>query len=658
MLSGVGIGQEIERKKEAYRGNPQALQKRYQQNKQLVDLLALQQLKSEKETAVRNMQAQMQQNPATIAQQREQELLAMIKQEQGQKLGDVAKRTAGTLGQINKRAQQNMQRTAKRGLPSMAGLQGMGGLQGMRGPQRRMAQGGIVGFQSGEMVDGEAETVSVADAIAELGEEAFNYIKENPAEAALQLGLMVVPGGLAIRGGLAALKTAGVASKLKNLMRGKQPDTAPPVTRLKRGAAERDRPVDSGKQLVESGVRSDKQLIEVGTGPRGMVPYGAPNSRDPLPSTISMGRAASGLGLGALTQKDEQEAIVTKQEGVTVDPVAPVAPVDPVEPKKPVDYFAGIEDLKPVKAEFGTTFQDQAKERAGILGLAGAKKGDPTKEQARDAEQERVLELFDREGKLGVKDEQLRRMQELQQRQTDPNKLRRQRLTAGFLGAAGRGSTALAGLGAGMFNERIQQEAAERKNLADQFGIENERLKLDFDITNAANLSGMDMLKLNSQERQAVSRDTTAAARQDVELGLEEAKQQFESDKENRATKLTQATAKAAAALAAVEGQADERNKLLELYQELSLQKYEVAQEIQSASGFAIAIKDGDLEKAKSALARAQVTAAQLAELAGIYKLEEAYERRLAQLGMPVPEKTDAGFGVEEIDRLLKLYGQ
>ena len=80
MLSGVGIGQEIERKKEAYRGNPQALQKRYQQNKQLVDLLALQQLKSEKETAVRNMQAQMQQNPATIAQQREQEVLVLIHQ--------------------------------------------------------------------------------------------------------------------------------------------------------------------------------------------------------------------------------------------------------------------------------------------------------------------------------------------------------------------------------------------------------------------------------------------------------------------------------------------------------------------------------------------------------------------------------------------------
>ena len=101
----------------------------------MVDLLALQQLKSEKEAAARQMQMQMQQNPATIAQQREQEVLGMIKQEQGRKLGDVARRTAGTLNQINKGAQQNMQRTAKQGLPAVGGSQ--------------MATGGIVGYQGG-----------------------------------------------------------------------------------------------------------------------------------------------------------------------------------------------------------------------------------------------------------------------------------------------------------------------------------------------------------------------------------------------------------------------------------------------------------------------------------------------------------------------------
>ena len=142
MLGGQGIAGEIQRKKEAYQGNPQALQQQYQQSQQLVDLLALQQLKSEKEAAARQMQMQMQQNPATIAQQREQEVLGMIKQEQGRNLGDVAKRTAGTLGQINKNAQQNVQRTAKQGLPAMSGPQ--------------MAAGGIVGFFNGGSMSEEA----------------------------------------------------------------------------------------------------------------------------------------------------------------------------------------------------------------------------------------------------------------------------------------------------------------------------------------------------------------------------------------------------------------------------------------------------------------------------------------------------------------------
>ena len=77
----MAIDQEIQSKVDAYRGNPQQLMQRYQQNQQLVDLLALQKLKSEKEAAARDMQLQMQQQPQTIKQQREAELLNMTKQE-------------------------------------------------------------------------------------------------------------------------------------------------------------------------------------------------------------------------------------------------------------------------------------------------------------------------------------------------------------------------------------------------------------------------------------------------------------------------------------------------------------------------------------------------------------------------------------------------
>lgn len=67
------LDREIVQRMDAYRGNPQALAQRYQQSQQLIDLLALQKLKSEKEAAARSLQ--MQQTPQgglpTVAQQRE-----------------------------------------------------------------------------------------------------------------------------------------------------------------------------------------------------------------------------------------------------------------------------------------------------------------------------------------------------------------------------------------------------------------------------------------------------------------------------------------------------------------------------------------------------------------------------------------------------------
>jgi len=109
----MAIDQEIQRKVDAYRGNPQQLMQRYQQNQQLIDLLALQKLKSEKEAAARDMQMKMQQQPGTIAQQREAELLDMTKQEMMQQ-------TQGVLQQRQAQQQQNMQQVAQQGLGALA----------------------------------------------------------------------------------------------------------------------------------------------------------------------------------------------------------------------------------------------------------------------------------------------------------------------------------------------------------------------------------------------------------------------------------------------------------------------------------------------------------------------------------------------------------
>ena len=71
-----GIDELIEQKTDAYRGNPAALEQRSKMSNELVDVLALQKLKSEHDTAKRELQLQIQTQPDTIAKQLEAEMVA------------------------------------------------------------------------------------------------------------------------------------------------------------------------------------------------------------------------------------------------------------------------------------------------------------------------------------------------------------------------------------------------------------------------------------------------------------------------------------------------------------------------------------------------------------------------------------------------------
>ena len=138
-LGDGGLDAQIEQRMDAYRGNPKKLQQRYGANKELLDLLALQKLTSEKKAVAADMQMKMQQQPGTIAQQREQEALQLTKQEMSSTLGDLAGRTKGVLDQKQKMQQKNMQQLAKTQPRKPAGIAGLPGLAGMSpAPQRRM----------------------------------------------------------------------------------------------------------------------------------------------------------------------------------------------------------------------------------------------------------------------------------------------------------------------------------------------------------------------------------------------------------------------------------------------------------------------------------------------------------------------------------------
>lgn len=129
----AGIDSIINTRADAFANNPQGLMQRYAMNQDLLDLLALQKLKQDKEAAQRSLQMQMQAPQNTVKDQLEGQVMDMTKQE-------VAQAVAPGLQQQGQRMQaEQMQQAMGAGL---GGLQAPAGLG--------MAQGGIVGYAGGD----------------------------------------------------------------------------------------------------------------------------------------------------------------------------------------------------------------------------------------------------------------------------------------------------------------------------------------------------------------------------------------------------------------------------------------------------------------------------------------------------------------------------
>jgi hypothetical protein len=181
-----GIDQQVEQTADAYRGKPQLLQQKYAQNQQLIDLLALQKLKSDKENAARQISLQMggQGTPPTVAQQRESEVMDMTKQE-------VVQEQAGVMQ--NKMRQQQ---EAQKKLLQAAGAPGIAepsaGIAGVPAPNiQGMAGGGIVAFNgtTGSAVDGNQGEEEARRAYAARRQEPQREAPRAGSQSGLQAGL-------------------------------------------------------------------------------------------------------------------------------------------------------------------------------------------------------------------------------------------------------------------------------------------------------------------------------------------------------------------------------------------------------------------------------------------------------------------------------------
>jgi len=158
MIGNRGIDQDVQSTVDAYRGNPNALAQRYTQNQQLIDLLALQKLKSEKESVARDMQLKMggQQMP-TVAEKLEGEVLDLTKNE-------IAQQSTGAMQQQAQQKQQAMKGLVDQQTQPQPMMGGVAGLPSPNMAPKAMAAGGIVAFQEG----GPAEDEMTPEARAEM----------------------------------------------------------------------------------------------------------------------------------------------------------------------------------------------------------------------------------------------------------------------------------------------------------------------------------------------------------------------------------------------------------------------------------------------------------------------------------------------------------
>ncbi len=129
-------------------GRPQELQKRANMTKELVDLLAMQQLKKDLDAVKRNHAMQAQGNPATIKDQMQQGLMGEYRQQAAKEMG-----VGPSEADMVARAQQGMPQGGPRmpqGAPQQMPQQPQGVMSQARPVQ--LAGGGIVAFQEGMRV--------------------------------------------------------------------------------------------------------------------------------------------------------------------------------------------------------------------------------------------------------------------------------------------------------------------------------------------------------------------------------------------------------------------------------------------------------------------------------------------------------------------------
>jgi hypothetical protein len=499
-----GIDQQIQQRVDAYRDNPQQLMQRYQQNQELIDLLAMQKLKSEKDAAAREIQMQMQTTPQTIKQQREAELLGRTKDE-------MVKQTGGIMQERQKRQQQNMQRTANQGLPQLPA-----------GNMQRMAGGGIVAFARGGLNDVDARLRQLIEAALELGE----------SPEALAERLRDNPNALAI---LRSMQSQQV-DRPRQASMGERPEEALNLPRPS------TRPLSAP---VTPGPSIDTTDLASLLGPKETArPEEAMAEQRPLTSPRLAGEA--GMMSGPLATPP-----TPKEGGGLSSLLGGSGVIDPVQRKEERKIALADRDKQAegTMAQRGQQRQErldaftrnllvdnrldsQIKNRpdAALGGSSVEFDSQPavqpavspatqTATQTAPSQQQMdQLQEIDTSGLAGLKKASLTPRESYEAnrsvlskellRQQDPEKLRKERLRDFLIGAGGRSSfgSVMAGGAAASANRQAQQEAQKLRGIGSLMGVDEKLMTMDYD-----------QAKLATEERSAEALESLRTMQSDTQ---------------------------------------------------------------------------------------------------------------------------------------------
>jgi hypothetical protein len=593
----MAIDQDIEQRVNAYRSNPQALQQRYAANQELLDLLALQRLKSEKDDAARQVQMEMQQNPQTIKQQKERQLLDMTKQ-------DLVNQTAGIMQNAQQRQQKNVQRIAKQGAASPQQMQrvasGLGALaQRQRQPQRpqqapmgRMAAGGIVAFAEGEIVNGEITQEEIDE---------YRQYARAPRTA----------------GGLTDEQIRAILERNRV-----------PERRATRRGLRPTRATSTGAPILPTGTGQDNTISEAKNGEIDQA-NSAQNAEErrkkagPADARVLTGPESNQTNMpeGILAMYQEQDRLTAPKIDVS----------DP--------YAGAAEMLETVGID--TTVDPEA-----------------ARVKARD-EAASYLGREEKRGAMNQYLEDLKAMDARQQDPKKMRDEQISAFLRGTAGGGSFGQTMAAGSGA-MATERQNQEQSERERLLKRIGIDADSMKRDVDIGTQALADGSTVYQELMKQRANAAEAFSAYRGQNLNLAIEKGKNEYNANKDNIKNLLDAANIQFTKALQETMAAADREVRAGNTLRQLGEYKINHEKEyilndpavqeaqniLNSMMGANSRAKPEDIKKAREAVKKATVLAsaaahAQLSK-SGLLELEQAFMNVIKRGGAGVsPSESD-----------------